>query len=160
MKHNVIRLLSDNRFYMISMHLTFALCNGLTCSLQLSVFTSCLLRRLFRVYWWWIYVCIPTWFCSSVLLTHFICLYCCSLQTHHVDSTLKRRGNSRFHVVSTCNPRGVFIGLFVSWAEALLSSLLKTLLSSVFRCCSLLLPCVLLVIVSSFNFLLKLFILN
>ena len=90
----------------------------------------------------------------------FICLYCCSLQTHHVDSTLKRRGNSRFHVVSTCNPRGVFIGLFVSWAEALLSSLLKTLLSSVFRCCSLLLPCVLLVIVSSFNFLLKLFILN
>ena len=23
------------------------------------------------------------------------------LQTHHVDSTLKRRGNDRFHVVST-----------------------------------------------------------
>ena len=30
-----------------------------------------------------------------------------SLQTHHVDSTLKRRGN----VVSTWNPRGVFVGL-------------------------------------------------
>ena len=26
-----------------------------------------------------------------------------SLQTHHVDSTLKRRGNGRFHVVSTWN---------------------------------------------------------
>ena len=24
-----------------------------------------------------------------------------TLQTHHVDSTLKRRGNGRFHVVST-----------------------------------------------------------
>ena len=34
-----------------------------------------------------------------------------SLQTHHVDSTLKRRGNSRFHVVSTWNPRGVFAWL-------------------------------------------------
>ena len=33
-----------------------------------------------------------------------------TLQTHHVDSTLKRRGNSRFHVVSTWNPRGVFVG--------------------------------------------------
>ena len=36
-----------------------------------------------------------------------------SLQTHHVDSTLKRRGNGRFHVVSTWNPRGVFVGLLV-----------------------------------------------
>ena len=36
-----------------------------------------------------------------------------SLQTHQVDSTLKRRGNGRFHVVSTCNPRGVFVGLLV-----------------------------------------------
>ena len=35
-----------------------------------------------------------------------------ALQTHHVDFTLKRRGNSRFHVVSTWNPRGVF----VEWA--------------------------------------------
>ena len=34
-----------------------------------------------------------------------------SLQTHHVDSTLKRCGNYRFHVVSTCNPRGVFVGM-------------------------------------------------
>ena len=33
-----------------------------------------------------------------------------SLQTHHLDSTLKRRGNDRFHVVSTWNPRGVFVG--------------------------------------------------
>ena len=31
-------------------------------------------------------------------------------QTHHVDSTLKRRGNGRFYVVSTWNPRGVFVG--------------------------------------------------
>ena len=27
-----------------------------------------------------------------------------------MDSTLKRRGNDRFHVVSTWNPRGVFLG--------------------------------------------------
>ena len=33
-----------------------------------------------------------------------------ALQTHHVDSTLKRRENCRFHVVSTWNPRGVFVG--------------------------------------------------
>ena len=33
-----------------------------------------------------------------------------TLQTHHVGSTLKRRGNDRFHVVSTWNPRGVFVG--------------------------------------------------
>ena len=32
-------------------------------------------------------------------------------QTHHVDSMLKRRGNGRFHVVSTWNPRGVFVEL-------------------------------------------------
>ena len=36
-----------------------------------------------------------------------------SLQTHQVDSTLKRRGNGRFHVVSTWNLRGVFVGLLV-----------------------------------------------
>ena len=35
-----------------------------------------------------------------------------SLQIHHVDSTLKQRGNGRFHVVSTWNPRGVFVGFF------------------------------------------------
>ena len=28
----------------------------------------------------------------------------------HVDSTLKLRENDRFHVVSTWNPRGVFVG--------------------------------------------------
>ena len=33
-----------------------------------------------------------------------------TLQTHHVDSTLTRRGNDRFHVVSTWNPLGVFVG--------------------------------------------------
>ena len=33
-----------------------------------------------------------------------------TLQTHHVDSTLKRRGSDRFQVVSTWNPRGVFVG--------------------------------------------------
>ena len=32
------------------------------------------------------------------------------LQTLHVYSTLKRRGNIRFHVVSTWNTRGVFVG--------------------------------------------------
>ena len=35
-----------------------------------------------------------------------------TLQTHHVDSTLKRCGNGRFHVVSTWNPRGVFVGKY------------------------------------------------
>ena len=33
------------------------------------------------------------------------------LQTHHVGSTLKRRGNDRFYIVSTRNPRGVLVGL-------------------------------------------------
>ena len=32
------------------------------------------------------------------------------MQTLHVYSTLKRRGNERFHVVSTWNTRGVFVG--------------------------------------------------
>ena len=36
-----------------------------------------------------------------------------TLQTLHVDSTLKRRGNGRFHVFSTWNPRGVFVGKYV-----------------------------------------------
>ena len=34
------------------------------------------------------------------------------LQTHHVDSTLKRRGNGRFHVVSMWNPHVVFVEFF------------------------------------------------
>ena len=34
-----------------------------------------------------------------------------SLQTHQVDSTLKQRGNNRFHVVSMWKQRGVFVGL-------------------------------------------------
>ena len=33
-----------------------------------------------------------------------------ALQTHQVYSMLKRRGNDRFHVVSTFNSRGVFVG--------------------------------------------------
>ena len=33
-----------------------------------------------------------------------------TLQTHHAYSALKRRGNGSFHVVSTWNTRGVFIG--------------------------------------------------
>ena len=36
-----------------------------------------------------------------------------SLQTHPVDSTLKRRGHGRFHVVSTWNPCGVFVGYYI-----------------------------------------------
>ena len=33
-----------------------------------------------------------------------------TLQTHHVCSTLKRRRNDRFHVVSTWNTRGMIVG--------------------------------------------------
>ena len=32
-----------------------------------------------------------------------------TLKTHHVCSTLKRRGNKRFHVAPTWNTRGVFV---------------------------------------------------
>ena len=35
-----------------------------------------------------------------------------SLQTHNVYSTLKCRGNGRFHVVSTWNTRSVFVGVY------------------------------------------------
>ena len=35
-------------------------------------------------------------------------------QTHHVYSTSKRYGNGHFHVVSTWNTRGVFVGKAVS----------------------------------------------
>ena len=34
----------------------------------------------------------------------------CTLQTHHVDSSLKRRGNDCFQFVLTWNPRDVFVG--------------------------------------------------
>ena len=40
----------------------------------------------------------------------FKCLLVITLQTHHVNSTQKRRGNGHFYVVSTWNPRGVFAG--------------------------------------------------
>ena len=33
-----------------------------------------------------------------------------TLQSHHVYSTLKRRGHGRSHVVLTWNTRGVFVG--------------------------------------------------
>ena len=36
-----------------------------------------------------------------------------TLQTHHVNFTLKERGNCRFHIVSTWNPLGVFVGSFL-----------------------------------------------
>ena len=41
-----------------------------------------------------------------------------SLQTHHVYSTLKRRRNDRFHVVSTWNTHGLFVG-FPKMCESL-----------------------------------------
>ena len=50
-----------------------------------------------------------------------------SLQTHHVDSTLKRRGNDRFRVVSTWNPRGVFVGFRIIFSYSVLHSLLDGL---------------------------------
>ena len=34
-----------------------------------------------------------------------------SLQTHHLYYTLKRRGDDRFHVLSTWNRRSVFVAL-------------------------------------------------
>ena len=33
-----------------------------------------------------------------------------TLQTHHVYFTLKQRESGRFHVVSTWNTRGMFVG--------------------------------------------------
>ena len=38
-----------------------------------------------------------------------------SLQTFHAYFMLKWRGNERFHVVSTWNARGVFVGLHVNF---------------------------------------------
>ena len=37
-----------------------------------------------------------------------------SIQTHHVDSMLKRRGNGRFHFVSTWNTHSVFVGMMLA----------------------------------------------
>ena len=37
-----------------------------------------------------------------------------SLQTYYVYSMLKRRANVRFHIVSTWNTRGVFLGMFLN----------------------------------------------
>ena len=36
-----------------------------------------------------------------------------TLQTHHVYSTLRRRRSDCFHVISTWNTRGVFVGNYV-----------------------------------------------
>ena len=44
-----------------------------------------------------------------------------SLQAHHVDYMLKRRGNGRFHVVSTWSPRGVFVGLLLAQLKLICS---------------------------------------
>ena len=52
-----------------------------------------------------------------------------TLQTHHVDSMLKRRGNDRFLIVSTWNPRGVFAGKL-----QMVSLLYITLLQFVINC--------------------------
>ena len=41
---------------------------------------------------------------------NWIFLMLATLQTHHVYSTLKRRGNECFHVISMWNTRGVFVG--------------------------------------------------
>ena len=41
-----------------------------------------------------------------------------TLQSHHMDSTSKRRGNGRFHVVSTWNPRGMFVGRFRMYIQS------------------------------------------
>ena len=56
-------------------------------------------------------------FAAEIVFLYFHCenleksLLC---KTHHVDSTLKRRGNCRFHVVSTWYLRGVFAGIMTT----------------------------------------------
>ena len=40
---------------------------------------------------------------------------------HHVYSTLKRHENGRFHVISTCNTRGLFVGYVAVFANATFS---------------------------------------
>ena len=50
-----------------------------------------------------------------------------TLQTHHVDSTLKRRGNGRFHVISTWNPREVFVGKDLTFRYIIISEKIKIL---------------------------------
>ena len=55
------------------------------------------------------FISIITSFCRLYPLTQILMGLHASPQIHHVDSTLKRHGNDRFHVVSTWNPRGVFV---------------------------------------------------
>ena len=52
------------------------------------------------------------------------------LQTHHVYSTLKRRGNNHFHVVSTWNICGVFVGLGVNFSPGIQRNLLEMIWKS------------------------------
>ena len=49
------------------------------------------------------------------------------LQTHHVDSELKRRRKDRFHVVSTWNPRGVLVTTKLFYQISFLSHGKKTI---------------------------------
>ena len=49
-------------------------------------------------------------FLIDIVMKKYLSYKISTLQTHHVDSTLKRREKDRFHVVSTWNPRGVFVG--------------------------------------------------
>ena len=44
-----------------------------------------------------------------------------------MDSTLKRRGNGRFHVVSTWNPREVFVGKDLTFRNIIISEKIKIL---------------------------------
>ena len=59
------------------------------------------------------------------------------LQTHHFYSTLKRRGNSCFHVVSTWNTSGMFVGRLQEFT-IIITSLFFLLLSQCFMYFSLL----------------------
>ena len=63
-----------------------------------------------------------------------------TLQTHHVYSALMRRWNDRFHVVSTWNTRGVFVGellnkmqtsKYYQWKKRLKA---RKLFSNIFQC--------------------------
>ena len=43
------------------------------------------------------------------------------LAIHHVYFTLKRRGNGRFHAVSTWNTRGLFVGFIIGYKHVLVT---------------------------------------
>ena len=52
---------------------------------------------------------------QGVITTNIMLPLNATLQTLHVYSTLKRRENGRFHVVSTWNTRGVFVGYLIHY---------------------------------------------